>query len=131
MIRIVSRAHGVGKYIMCEGTAHAFAYVCTLPEYSGVDLIWHSRPVPLPSPRPEPCSRPEAGGGTMAWFTYRIGAMFRETGIALDRLGCQLQGRASYAEERAPLPIFIVSPPAPPPPAPPLPLSLLHSILVL
>ncbi len=37
----------------------------------------------------------------MAWFTYRIGAIFRETGIALDRLGCQLQGKGSYAEERA------------------------------
>ncbi len=51
----------------------------------------------------------------MAWFTYRIGAIFRETGIALDRLGCQLQGKGSYAEERALLSLRIAPSPRPRP----------------
>ena len=54
----------------------------------------------------------------MAWFTYRIGAIFRETGIALDRLGCQLQGKGSYAEERALLSL-LCDPSQPSRPTPP------------
>ena len=52
----------------------------------------------------------------MAWFTYRIGAIFRETGIALDRLGCQLQGKGSYAEERALISLSVTPLPSPPHP---------------
>ena len=60
----------------------------------------------------------------MAWFTYRIGAIFRETGIALDRLGCQLQGKGSYAEERAQVFLPCRPPPTPPDPTHPSSLSL-------
>lgn len=35
----------------------------------------------------------------MALLAYRLGVMLRESGQALDRLGCQLQGKGSYAEE--------------------------------
>lgn len=35
----------------------------------------------------------------MALLGYRLGVMLRESGQALDRLGCQLQGKGSYAEE--------------------------------
>jgi len=35
----------------------------------------------------------------MAMIFYRLGVMLRESGQALDRLGCQLQGKGSYAED--------------------------------
>lgn len=34
-----------------------------------------------------------------SWGLYRVGFWIRETGQALDRVGCFLQGNASYAEE--------------------------------
>ena len=36
-----------------------------------------------------------------SWALYRVGFWIRETGQALDRVGCFLQGNASYAEEGA------------------------------
>ena len=35
----------------------------------------------------------------MSWALYRVGFWIRETGQALDKVGCFLQGNASYAEE--------------------------------
>ncbi|KAK9812161.1 hypothetical protein WJX73_001122 [Symbiochloris irregularis] len=35
----------------------------------------------------------------MSAFLYRLGLTLRETGQALDRLGCQLQGNPAYREE--------------------------------
>jgi gamma-carbonic anhydrase len=35
----------------------------------------------------------------MSWVLYRVGFWIRETGQALDKVGCFLQGNASYAEE--------------------------------
>lgn len=35
----------------------------------------------------------------MALLAYRLGVMLRESGQALDRLGCQMQGKGSYAEQ--------------------------------
>lgn len=39
----------------------------------------------------------------MSGLTYSLGFVVRETGRALDRLGCQLQGSKAYLEECAPL----------------------------
>lgn len=35
----------------------------------------------------------------MSAFLFRLGLIFRETGQALDRLGCQLAGSPAYREE--------------------------------
>jgi hypothetical protein len=35
----------------------------------------------------------------MAYPFYRMGFWIRETGIALDKVGCFLQGNSAYAEE--------------------------------
>ena len=35
----------------------------------------------------------------MSGLAYSMGFIFRETGRALDRLGCQLQGNTAFMEE--------------------------------
>lgn len=35
----------------------------------------------------------------MSWLLYRVGFWFRETGQALDRVGCRLQGNTAFVEE--------------------------------
>jgi len=35
----------------------------------------------------------------MSGLTYQLGFIFRETGRALDSLGCRLQGNKAYMEE--------------------------------
>ena len=35
----------------------------------------------------------------MSWLLYRAGFWVRETGQALDRLGCRLQGSNAFTEE--------------------------------
>lgn len=34
----------------------------------------------------------------LTWVAYRVGYMFRETGQALERLGCRMQGSNAYLE---------------------------------
>lgn len=34
----------------------------------------------------------------LQWVAYRVGYMFRETGQALERLGCRMQGSNAYLE---------------------------------
>lgn len=34
----------------------------------------------------------------MSWLLYRIGLAFRETGQALDRVGCVVAGSRAYQE---------------------------------
>lgn len=38
----------------------------------------------------------------MSWLLYRAGFWVRETGQALDRLGCRLQGSNAFNEECKP-----------------------------
>ena len=39
----------------------------------------------------------------MSYLLYRLGFAIRESGQALDRLGCRLQGIAPFTEECEPL----------------------------
>jgi len=52
-----------------------------------------------------PSSAQCCGGGEAAmaltWVAYRVGYMFRETGQALERLGCRMQGSNAYMEDCA------------------------------
>ena len=43
----------------------------------------------------------DAPAAAMARMLYSLGSMVRETGQALDRLGCTLQGSFAYREQRA------------------------------
>ncbi len=59
----------------------------------------------LSEQRGAPSSAPCCGGGEAAmaltWVAYRVGYMFRETGQALERLGCRMQGSNAYLEDCA------------------------------
>jgi hypothetical protein len=44
--------------------------------------------------------------GTLGKAIYTVGFWIRETGQALDRLGCRFQGNYYFQEQRTPRPPF-------------------------